>query len=177
MKNVITSLITLLLLANMMNKSFGQWIHTNGPYGGNIHFIAIDGDELFAGSFGTGVYLSTNNGENWTSRSNGLANLYINSLAINDSIIFAGTWEGVYLSTNKGNEWEPAGTVLDYIVSSVAISDSTIFAGTWFNGLYISSNCGKNWTKASNGMPDASIISSIVVIGNKIYVGLYEGIF
>ena len=65
MKNAIKSLITLLLLASMMNQSFGQWIHTNGPYGGNIHCIAIDGDEIFAGSFGTGIFLSTNNGENW----------------------------------------------------------------------------------------------------------------
>ncbi|MBK9404558.1 MAG: hypothetical protein IPN57_08505 [Ignavibacteria bacterium] len=43
-----------------------QWVQTNGPYGGDIRSFAVSGTNLFAANYGGGVYLSTNNGTNWT---------------------------------------------------------------------------------------------------------------
>lgn len=52
------------------------------------------GNNLFAGTDTAGVYLSTNNGESWTAI--GMSNIYINSLAVSDSNLFAGTYSGVW---------------------------------------------------------------------------------
>ena len=57
---------------------------------------------IFAGTYGGGVFLSTDNGASWTAVNNGLTNPDINTLAINGTNIFAGTNEGVFLSTNNG---------------------------------------------------------------------------
>ncbi|MGH7600078.1 MAG: regulator, partial [bacterium] len=60
-----------------------QWIQTNGPYGGYILCFAVNGSNLFAGTFGGGVFLSTNNGTNWTAVNTGLTNTVVRSLAVN----------------------------------------------------------------------------------------------
>ena len=36
--------------------------------------LAVSGTNLFAGTYGGGVFLSTNNGTNWTAVNNGLTN-------------------------------------------------------------------------------------------------------
>ena len=55
---------------------------------------------------GGGVFLSTNNGKiSWTAVNNGLTNKAVQSLAINGTNLFAGTYGGVSRSTNNGTSW------------------------------------------------------------------------
>jgi len=51
---------------------------------------------LFAGTYLNGVFLSTNSGTSWTQVNSGLADLDIQSLAITDTYLFAGTHSGVW---------------------------------------------------------------------------------
>ena len=62
--------------------------------------FAISGNNIFAGTDLFGVYLSTNNGQNWTQTS--LNNQTIYSLAISGSSIFAGTSFSGYCSASDG---------------------------------------------------------------------------
>ena len=62
--------------------------------------LAISGTNLFAGTYGGNVFLSTNNGTSWNSKSSGLPGLRVNAIAVSGTNIFAGTG-GVYLSTNN----------------------------------------------------------------------------
>lgn len=55
-----------------------------------VHSLCSNGKQLFAGT-DLGVYVSQNNGESWTSLFNGLKDIPIVELTINDNIIFAGT--------------------------------------------------------------------------------------
>ena len=94
MKNVIKTFILLAFfgLSSLVNA---QWQQTNGPYGGNINCIASDGTNIFAGTNGQGVFLSSNNGSSWTAVNNGLPGWSpVYSLAISGSNIFAGTGGG-----------------------------------------------------------------------------------
>jgi len=71
-----------------------QWIQTNGPYGGDINCLAVSGSNIYAGTYDSGVFLSTNNGTSWTNT--GLTK-GIYSLAVNGTFIFAGTnRSGIY---------------------------------------------------------------------------------
>ncbi|MBE0571425.1 MAG: hypothetical protein IH618_07765, partial [Ignavibacteriaceae bacterium] len=77
-------------------------------YGPSVRSFAINSvGYVFAGTYGGGVFLSTDNGANWTQINNGLTNNLINSLAVNSmNYVFAGTYgDGVFLSTDDGANW------------------------------------------------------------------------
>jgi hypothetical protein len=167
-----------------------QWQQTSLDSISVIAF-AINGNNIFAGSdYGNGVYLSTNNGTNWTPVSNGFPLWYafgtwiypsINCMAIKGDTLFAGTtapstdMPGVYLSTNNGNSWTLNNSLTNTHVVSFTFSDSNIFAGS-NNGVYLSTNNGTSWTAMNSGLSD-TIIHSLVISGNKIFAGTHDGVF
>lgn len=64
--------------------------------------------DLFAETFGGGVFRSTDNGVNWIPVSNGLTHIEVLSFAVKNNNLFAGTWNGgVFLSTDNGSVWTP----------------------------------------------------------------------
>ncbi len=87
---------------------------------------------LFAGTYGEGVFLSTNNGDTW--EATGLTSTYIRSLVVNSiGDIFAGTeGSGVFCSTDNGNTWSQTSTGLtsQYVYSLAINADDRLFAGT-----------------------------------------------
>ena len=113
--------------------------------------------DLFAGSNGEGIFLSTNNGTGWTSVTSNLPynafvspSTYINGLAVSGADLFAvvaltsggfgsPTNKGIYLSTNNGTSWRAVNTGLtDLGVQSLAVSGSNIFGGTDSSGVWMS---------------------------------------
>src|SRR5271169_5139892 len=110
MKNLYKT-FAILIVAGLLSPaiSFAQWVQTNGPYGGVVSVFATStfGREknLFAGTWGGGVFLSTNNGTSWTAVNSGLTNFSIMSLAVSGTNLFAGTQNGLFLSTDNGNSW------------------------------------------------------------------------
>jgi len=88
-------------------------VQTNIPSGAKVNAIVSapngsGGANLFAGTLTGGVFLSTNNGTNWTAVNNGLTRYDIYSLSVSPdgSKLFAGTGGvGMFLSTNNGTSW------------------------------------------------------------------------
>ena len=70
----------------------------------NIQALFVSGTNLFAGTMG-GVFLSTNNGTNWSAANNGLPNNFFRGAFVsNGKNIFAGLpGNGVFISTNSGS--------------------------------------------------------------------------
>jgi hypothetical protein len=69
----------------MNNGLTSPWIKT----------FAINGNDVFAGSYGEGLFYSSNNGNNWVNK--GLTNKGVFSLKIEGNYIYAGTEnEGVW---------------------------------------------------------------------------------
>lgn len=52
----------MLIIGITSNLLQAQWVQTSGPYGGMINSLALSGTNLFTGTCGGGIYLSTNNG-------------------------------------------------------------------------------------------------------------------
>src|SRR6188472_3749650 len=72
-----------------------------GPGGGIIKCFASSGTNIYAGTFGGGVFLTSNNGLLWTPVNSGLTNTDVQALAstTNGTTVFAGTYGGgVFLS-------------------------------------------------------------------------------
>jgi hypothetical protein len=111
---------------------FAQWVQTAGPTGGFVTSLAVSGANLFAGTSGGGVFLSTNSGTNWTAVNTGLTDTLVKSLALSGTNLFAGTEGGrVFLSTDNGTQWTAVDTGLaSFAVNVLAVSGGNLFAGT-----------------------------------------------
>jgi hypothetical protein len=65
----------------------------------NISSFGVIGTNLFAATFTSGVFLSTNHGESWTAVNEGLTDLRVRALAIAGEKLFAGTLgSGVFIA-------------------------------------------------------------------------------
>jgi photosystem II stability/assembly factor-like uncharacterized protein len=124
-----------------------DWIAVNdGLTNLDVRALAVNGSDLFAGTFGGGVFHSTDNGANWTAVNNGLTDLALNvlSFVFIGSNLFAGTWQGgVFLSTNNGGDWTAVNeglmeSMLDLssVVHGLAIVGSDLYAGTRGAGVW-----------------------------------------
>ena len=112
-----------------------NWVEKNtGLTNTNVTALTSFGGYLFAGtaqgSVG-GVYISSDNGNNWTLKLN---DGRINSFLTFGSNIFAGSvGNGVWRSTNYGNSWTQINNGLGsgaYNVLSLGADDQYLFAGT-----------------------------------------------
>ncbi|MCX6162284.1 MAG: T9SS type A sorting domain-containing protein [Ignavibacteriae bacterium] len=180
MKNTIKVLLAVLTLF-ILNFSFlihncmSQWVQmSNGM--GNIYItsLAVNGNNIFAGTWpSTGIYISTNNGTNWTHTS--LNNQEIRSLLVNGNNIFTGTKpNGVFLSTDNGTSWAQT-SLNSHDILSLAVNGNNIFAGSDSNGVYLSTNNGTTWNQTSLNNRN---VWSLAVSGSNIFAGTYGyGVF
>ena len=133
------------------NPLHAQWIQTNEPYA-NVTTLFPNDANLFAGTNGGGVFLSSDDGISWTAVNTGLTNTYVTALAASGTNLFAGTAvtgvDGVFLSTDNGTSWTPVNNGLtNTFVDVLAVFSTNLFAGT-YGGVFLSTNNGTNWTPA-----------------------------
>jgi hypothetical protein len=108
---------------------------TNTEY---VKALALSGTNLFAGTWGGGVFLTTNNGTSWSAVKQGLTSSLIQALLVSGSNLFAGTYNGgVFLSTDEGTSWNQINAGLTNTdVTALAISGTNLFAGTYGGGVW-----------------------------------------
>ncbi len=139
------------LLAFLVSgRIMAQWVIANTTFGGGVICFTVSGNNIFAGT-SSGIYLSSNNGTDWSPINNGLTNTTINALTVSGTNTFAGTNGGVFLSTNYGISWTAVNNGLtSNNVQALAVSGPAIFAGTW-DGVFMSTNNGGNWLALNSG--------------------------
>lgn len=155
-----------------------QWINTaNFPsFGGGVLSLAVSGNNLYAGTLNAGVFLTSDEGENWIEANSGLTDNQIWSLAVSASSIYAGTENGVFITTDNGSNWSEASSGLtDGTVYSFVVSGSDLFAGT-DDGVFLSTNNGTNWTDVSAGLPDGWI-RALTVSGTNLFASAGFGVY
>jgi hypothetical protein len=167
------SLLSTLLITNC----YSQWVRVNNGMGvyKNITSLTANENYIFAGTMtGTGVYHSSDDGNNWTQT--GLSvfgGTHVWSLAISGVNLFAGTDIGVFISTNNGTNWTQT-SLTGKAVYSLAINGNYIFAGIYNStnprGIYLSTNNGLNWVQTSM---NTQSVFSLVNNGNNIFAGTW----
>ncbi len=161
--------ITLMLAAFVLNINAQDiWERVPGDVAGAtataFAFNKSDSNRIYAGFVGTfisGVWLSTNDGNSWTKKS---PNRDILKLVTNTSgHIFVSTrtqgptTDSVFRTTDLGVTWTtihnglplPGELIIDLIVNPI---NGYLFVGTT-DGVYRSVNNGDNWTQINNGLP------------------------
>jgi len=146
-----------------------------------VNTFAADGNRLFAGT-GTylrnsdlgGVYVSTNNGDQWTVTS--LAGPHwVRSIAVGNGVVWAGTGGllsgGLFRSTNNGMSWTDIGGGLpggSPNVYALLFYAGELFAGTAV-GVYRSSDDGDIWTDDNEGLPPNAVITALTTDGQYLF--------
>lgn len=138
--------------------------------GGIDHFGWISG--------GGGIFLSSDNGLNWSRRTNGMPagpqRLDCRSFAVNGTNVFAGMFGlGVYLSTDSGNTWNAANNgITDSSVCSIVVSGSNVFVGCGDpsdRAVFLSTNNGNNWSDVTSNLPLYCGLSALAALGTNIF--------
>lgn len=146
-----------ILFTVIMTVSNAQWKKANTPSGGIILTLFAKGDSIFAGTDGGGVYLSTNDGTNWSLLNPGMTDVSINSIAAYGKNIYAATYEGIYLSTNNGASWSTANNGLtNETIRSIIVKGTDVFVGT-YDGIFVSKDTASSWTAINKGLTSTNV--------------------
>lgn len=146
MKKILVLLSIIITVLNISNQN-AQWTQSNLNSNVQVSSIACDGARVYAGTYGNGLFISTNNGVNWTQHY--LNTIPISSIVINGSDVYAGaSVGGVYKSTNNGVNWVQT-SLNNRQVYQLYINGNNIYAGVQSLGVYISSNGGQSWQQTS----------------------------
>ena len=140
----------------------------------NVFSIAVNGNNIYAGTVQYGIYLSTNYGTSWAQTSVNNDDIY--SFALNGNNIVAGSVFVVYYSTNNGATWGQA-SGFNSSVYGLAFMGSNLFAGTsnLGYGVFLSTNNGFNWTQTSF---NNQYVWCLKVAGNNLFAGTQNnGVF
>lgn len=155
-------------------SGFNIWVHSlmavQDQSSGTILFAALTGTPK--------MRRSTDFGETWSDANIGLSGTGYGSLAIIDSVIFAGdegvnTRKGVFKSTNYGSNWSQTALNNRYIYA-LATMGPNLLAGTYNFGFQFSSNNGTSWIEA--GFTNENVYA-IAVIDNNVFVSAQNSVF
>lgn len=125
----------------------------NGLSSVNITALTVHKSNLFAGSFGAGVFRSSDSAKTWTRTITDL-DMEVRAIAMTDSSVIVGTEFGVYLSTNGGATWTRPKSGLQITTSfrALAARDSKVFAISYNGEPFFSMDYGMNWARIKSNI-------------------------
>jgi photosystem II stability/assembly factor-like uncharacterized protein len=147
-KSIYAILFFTFLIVLGLNNSFSQnvWEKANGPYAYRLLSVfSPSGSNLFTSSLGTGIFRSTNDGDNWTKMNTTFSDTIMSMYVSTGGAIFAGTSSSIFRSTNNGTNWNKlSDTISPYCITANAAGN--IFVGSDV-GMYKSTDNGNTWIR------------------------------
>jgi photosystem II stability/assembly factor-like uncharacterized protein len=160
----------------------GQWQRVAGGHlfpSATINTLAVDprdSEHVLAGTYGSGIYLSSDGGQTWTPANTGLGAGLVASLAIDPqdpNIVYAGMayQGGVYKSTDGGQTWQSVNTGIDLnnawnwtgVVAVDANDPRRVYYTGAYNGLWLSTDAGASWTLQGPPKQDCVHITGLAI--------------
>ena len=133
---------------NIFAAGYTLWVTNNNAKSwtqstmGNIDpsALAISDGGVFAGTYISGIFQSSDTGKSWTAVNSGLTDsaLYITALFHYDTCLFAGTWgRGAFRSTNNGASWTEVNNGIVNHVHSFAVASNGMAVRISLRGLFL----------------------------------------
>ena len=171
---LLEQLLLVLLITNYTNQAHAQWTQVC-PEGKIVTCMTTIGSIVYAGTYGDGIYQSTDYGSTWTQVNNELG--MVLSLTVSGTTLFAGSYWGVFRSTDSWSKWTNVSIGLtDNRVLSLTVSGTTLFAGTYSGGVFRSTNNGASWTAVNVGLYVLNV-QALIANGTILLAGTDKGMF
>lgn len=136
---------------------------------------------VYLTQWGSGVHRSTNGGNNWEPRNNGLADPWVYDLAVDptncNTVYAAGNSQGVFKTNDGGASWQARtaglGNLLTRAIAIAPSNPNRLYIGTTA-GVYRSDNAAATWT-ATAGLPGATVwgLATAHTNADLIYAGVH----
>ena len=168
---------------------------TNGLTSQDIKTIKVHPQEnnwVFCGTWGKGLFRSSDHGQSWQSAWPAGPDPRIFSIHIaggNQNILWAATENGLYKSADKGLNWSRSFHYASVLAIASAPNDPNVaFIGVRYKGVFKSTDNGADWAPANQGIynsgneyASANSFALSPVNANQVYmstgwVDLYESI-
>jgi ligand-binding sensor domain-containing protein len=172
-------ILTLTFFAQARSQS-NTWQFTGGPYLGSAAVMECNASgHVFAGT-STGLYRSTDNGNNWTCVTSSFGYPCVTHLAIKpDGKIFMRlSTNAIYRSDDNGDNWTPAGAGLP----TQAVTDlkckgaDSVLIATDSSGIYFTTSDGTSWTAINNGLQSLQVNKLFVQKAGRLYATTASGV-
>ncbi len=147
----------------------------NAPKSLYIHSLTADDNKLFIGT-NDGVYFSSDKGNTWIQRSNGLYLQGVWRVSFFGNYLLAGGWGGVYLSTDFGENWiQKNNGIIDSVGAVFACDADRIYLGTSDNDhggrVYSSSDTCANWIQKNMGL-NFTRVKALAIKGDSLFASI-----
>jgi photosystem II stability/assembly factor-like uncharacterized protein len=152
---------------------------SGGPVGAAINAIAIDpteSDNVYVGTFGGGIYRSTDGAETWDAipddpvngMSLGHGDGRIMDLVAAQGVLYAATEGGTgwfHGSTDGGTTWShtTGQPYFAYGISAHPTVTTTVYAATDWDGVWTSTTAGQSWVNTDTGMDPGEWINEVAI--------------
>lgn len=120
-----------------------------------ISDLVLDDDGgLYLGTNGQGIYLLAADGAllDVTTTQSELASAQVVDLCLNAGHLFAATPTAIFYTQDHGVTWIKATPLPEQVTAVAATDPQTIYAGTAIVGIYKSSDAGRSWEPAWEGL-------------------------
>ncbi len=170
-------LIFIIATSQSLSQEFWKTIAFPLEFETNLTCVAFDDDIIYAGTDTKGVFLTTDQGENWYSTSN-IGTERVNQIVVGiDNIIWVQTGESNLFWTNRrGENWTDITFFRrrDYLISCLAVNQyGYIYVGT-NQGIFKSTNLGNEWINITDNI-SVWTTHTIGINANDIFISI-EGI-
>lgn len=165
------------------DDSGASWIQTGTTAATELFATSFaahsSGSPVYAGS-GSGVFVSSDNGQTWSPINNGLSNLDVRAVAIDGSDnLYAGTSAGVFSYNSGTSTWSEynSATLGNKDVKALAFKGSDLYAGTNGGGIYKISTPSGVWGQKNNGLASNTVINALATEAGTVFAGTSGGAY
>jgi ligand-binding sensor domain-containing protein len=138
---------------------------------------------VFCIGSGTGksiVYFSSDNGNSWQDKSDGLpAPIVLTDIAVSaDILAIASKQQGIYVYDFVKLKWMPlaAKPATNSDLDALYVRDNNFIAGTHGDGVFVSNSNGAKWKAMNAGLGNLTI-RKLVEIDHQLYAGTNGGLY
>lgn len=183
--------IIFLLFFIILQPSYSRWqsvMKDLQSMGGVFTAIAAKGDKVYAaGGYRDKIYMSTDKGTTWRATS-GPTPVWISSIIIQDSIVFASGESNIYYTTNNGEKWdiwEIYQNTSYGLISTFEISGHNWYVGFYradpqidtISGILVSHDDGNLSSFKRIEFENDMIVNTIQVKGDSVFAGTSDGLY
>ncbi len=148
-----------------------SWERMNGPYGGTVNGVLARPSDgaVFAGTYPSYVYRTTDHGAHWMQVKQGMNNTGTFCFAVDSNgAVYAGGFGGIYRSTDSGDNWTWTG-VPSYYTHALAVDQSQNVYGGTSNGIVRSTDGG--YTFAGSGLAGKTVYALVCNGAGELFAG------